>query len=171
MPALTYPDQLTYYAFSREIHPVFAKALNAVPVDPAPMIEQATFIKSLAEGIDSHSCEEKQAIWDRQYELAEELEAKLKAIAIYTASIVLSFDGSDFLGNSRPYDCEAISEPFSAESPSINRTTLGKCSLLFFAAERYLNRSKHTANWPSIPSLKTEPMSSSRLRVSLNASA
>jgi hypothetical protein len=112
MPPLTYPDKLTYYAFSREIHPFFAKALNKTPVDPTPMIEKAKFIESLAKDIDVLTDEDRQAIWDRQYELIEDLEDQLEASSLCTRSIILSFDGSDCLGNERPYDSEVISEPF-----------------------------------------------------------
>jgi hypothetical protein len=136
MPPLTCPDKLTYYAFSRVVHPVFEKHRGFGPVDPAPFIAKAHSIEALMQS--DTTGEELQAICDRQYELAEELEGELQKSALYTASIILSFQGSDLFGNARPYDSETISEPFFSGITLYNEDHSGEMFCAIFRAGEVL---------------------------------
>jgi hypothetical protein len=138
MPPVTCPDKLTYYGFSR----VFEQQRGIGPVDPAPFIEKAHSIEALRRTLPKRDADEDelQAIYERQQELTEELEAEMKESALCTGSIVISFQGSDFFGNLRPYNSETISEPFFSGITLYNEAGTGDIFCAVFQGEKALRQ-------------------------------
>jgi len=110
MPPLSYPDKITYYAFCRTIHPLFARTLGVGPVDIGDIQRRAMAIRAIRHTEDGKQ-REGQEIDDEQMRLIEELEAYLEEVCLWRASTVLSMDSRDWFGNIRPYETEGISEP------------------------------------------------------------
>jgi hypothetical protein len=108
MPPVSCPPKFTYYGFCKTVHPWFEKWMQVQPVD----LSQATaFAKEIA-GMRKEKAEENpDDISDQQMKRAEELERALRRHSLWTASIVLNFQGSDYFGNQRPYNCEPVTEP------------------------------------------------------------
>ncbi len=111
MPPLSYPDRITYYGFCRTIHPWFAKWSNARLIDTNKATDIAKRIKRMR---NPNEAENPEDINEKQMAKAEKLESELEENALWSASIVLSYDVSDYFGNARPYDCEGIFEPLFA---------------------------------------------------------
>jgi hypothetical protein len=106
MPALTYPDQITYYGFCKTDDPFARKAFPHNPVDPEEV---------LREGKEIHAWvtkPEADILYEEFNARAKRFEASLAQQAVATGAVVLSACGSDCLGNLRPYDVEDIVEPF-----------------------------------------------------------
>ena len=134
MPPVTCPDKLTYYGFSR----VSEQQRDASPLDPEQFIEKARAIEALDRKDATE--DELQGIGDRQQELIEELETEMKENALCAESIVLSFQGEDFFGNPRPYNSEAISEPFFSGIVLFNEPGTGDIFCAVFQGEKVLRQ-------------------------------
>jgi hypothetical protein len=106
MPALTQPDQITYYGFCKTDDPFAKKAFPHNPVDPEEV---------LREGKEIHAWVTKPEAnipFEEFNARAKLFEASLAQRAVATGTVVLSACGSDYFGNVRPYDVEDIVEPF-----------------------------------------------------------
>lgn len=105
MPALTYPDQITYYGFCKTENPYVNIAFPGNPVNVEDVLREAEEIKAWVALLDGDLA---YPDFDRRVEC---LEAHLALHAVATGAVVLSACRSDFLGNARPYEVEEIYEP------------------------------------------------------------
>jgi hypothetical protein len=105
MPALTQPDQITYYGFCKTDDPFVRKAFPHDPVDPAEVLRQGKEIHAWV------TEPEADIPYDEFNARAKVFEASLARRAIATGTVVLSACGSDCLGNVRPYEVDDIFEP------------------------------------------------------------
>ena len=106
MPALSYPDKITYYGFCKTDDPLAQKAFPNNPVDPAEVLRQG---KEIHAWVTKPNAD---IPYDEFNARAKVLEASLAQRAVATGTVVLSACGRDYFGNVRPYEVEDIVEPF-----------------------------------------------------------
>jgi hypothetical protein len=142
MPPVSCPPKFTYYGFSRTINPWFEKWMEIAPVDLSKATAYATGIEQMRKEKADDNPDD---ISDQQMKKAEELERWLRRNSLWRASIVLNFQGSDYFGNERPYDCESITDPvfgginmYEEECPMIYATFEGQKAVKYREACRTL---------------------------------
>lgn len=108
MPPVTCPPKFTYYGFCRTIHPWFEKWMGKEAVE---LSKATAFARETAKMRKDKDEDNPEDISEQQMKRAEELEGVLEQRCLWTASIVLNFQGEDYFGNKRPYDCEPVTEP------------------------------------------------------------
>lgn len=80
-------------------------------VQPVDLSQATAFAKEIAGMRKEKAKENPDDISHQQMKRAENLEGWLSNNCLWRASIVMNFQGSDYFGNERPYDCEPVTEP------------------------------------------------------------
>lgn len=98
---------------------------------------------------------------EQQMRKAMKLEDALGKNALSTASIVLNFQGSDYFGNERPYNCEPVTEPifcginmYKDDCPMLYKALEGQKAVEYREAFRTLASHPYFAEEPGFEQIE-----------------